>query len=184
MKKIIFLVFPLIFLCTDIYADAHPLALGAGFHAGAGSTGFEWAVSHSWDGVNRGEGTFGYSWNGDLDLEWSMLDVNLMYQWYWNINDGFNFFAGPLVGLGVFWQEELMRLNYPPFLPYLQTKTGMYFGVGGQIGLEYDFDYIDVPLIISTDIRPVMNLLGSSRMDSFFFVINIGVKWIIHLDDY
>ena len=182
MKKIIVFIFFVIFLCLNIYADAHPLALGAGFHAGAGSTGFECAVSHSWDGVNRGEGTFGYSWNGDL--KWSMLDVNLIYQWYWNINDGFNCYVGPLVGLGVFWQKEFVDVGTFVSIIEEQTKSGTYLGVGGQLGLEYDFDFIDKPFIISADVRPVMNLLKSSKMDSFFFVINFGVKWIIHLDDY
>ena len=63
-----------------------------------------------------------------------------LYQWVWNIDGGFNWYAGIGGGVGSYGYEDN------------NTKYNDTFAfAAGDIGIEYNFD---IPLLISLDFRP------------------------------
>jgi len=87
----------------------------------------------------------------ELDLGWrdtrhydGMKLVGL-YQWVWNIDGGFNWYAGVGAGVGTW---EYNRRDLPPGW---DDDGGTFLLVAGDIGIEYVFD---IPLQISLDLRP------------------------------
>ena len=96
------------------------------------------------------------------------------YQWHWNIVSGFNWFVGPAA-----------QAN---FLIADSNHSDISLGVGGQIGLEYDFlTDLDVPLQLSLDLRPMAHfyLLGHYRpvndlYQYFGWGVALGVRYIFH----
>jgi hypothetical protein len=79
------------------------------------------------------------------------------YQWVWNIEGGFNWYAGPGASLG-----------------FVDTgsETDMFMGVGGMVGLEYRFP--EVPIQLSLDINPTFGLINSYGL---FTSIGLGVRF-------
>ena len=63
-----------------------------------------------------------------------------LYQWVWNIESGFNWYAGIGGGLGNYSSKN----NNNDF-----SET--FFFAAGDIGIEYNFD---IPLLLSLDLRP------------------------------
>ena len=128
--------------------------LGLGFAANA----------QNWIGVrlggsNRGGGAE-ISWqkglgsNNCLELDlgftglfnnnntYSFVNLTGVYQWHWNIVQGLGWYAGPGATVGIY--------------PNTDNKFGI--GVGGQVGLDYNFV---IPLQLSLDARPMWNFLGA-----------------------
>ena len=62
-----------------------------------------------------------------------------LYQWVWNIDGGFNWFAGFGGGIGD------------------RSTDGFFVNADGVVGIEYDFDF---PLLISLDFRQEFGLTG------------------------
>lgn len=84
-----------------------------------------------------------------------------MYQWVWNIDGGFNWYAGPGAGVG--------QINYDENFPKYNNRGNETFAfVAGDIGIEYSFDF---PLLLSLDFRPELGF-GEFRKDVIF---DIGV---------
>ena len=88
-----------------------------------------------------------------------------LFQWVWNINGGFNWYAGPGVGFGAY------RFDNP---------GGQYFResfvfLSGVVGIEYKFD---IPLLLSLDIRPELGF-GDAEYDNndLDFDIGLGVRY-------
>ena len=68
-----------------------------------------------------------------------------VYQWVWNIEGGFNWYAGIGGGLGTWsWKYKDKDNNL-----YRSNET--YAFVAGDLGIEYNFDF---PLQIALDLRP------------------------------
>ena len=65
-----------------------------------------------------------------------------VYQWHWFLAGGFGFYFGP--GL---------QISFPNW-----KKLG--FGLGGQIGFDYQFD---APFQVSFDFRPIYNVAGGFK---------------------
>lgn len=94
-------------------------------------------------------------------------------QWYWNIspraaNGGFNWYVGPGAAVGLYSQGELRDEN-DHVISKATNEAGVW--VGGQIGIEYDFNAVGVPLNISIDSRPMIDLLHSGGV-SLMGIIN------------
>lgn len=62
-----------------------------------------------------------------------------LYEWVWNIDGGFNWFAGFGAGLGD------------------RSTDGFFINADGVVGIEYDFDF---PLLIALDFRQEFGLTG------------------------
>lgn len=81
----------------------------------------------------------------EVDLGWrssskiSATKLTGLYQWIWNIDQGFNWYAGVGGGLGNWSTDDSTN------------KSGTFLYAAGDIGIEYNFDF---PLQISLDLRP------------------------------
>lgn len=88
----------------------------------------------------------------ELDLGWRNNDNfdfvkgTGLYQWVWNIEGDFNWYAGVGGGLGSWSYGNDYKKNYPNY-----SGGGTFAFLAGNIGLEYDFD---IPLLVSLDFRP------------------------------
>jgi hypothetical protein len=83
-----------------------------------------------------------------------------LYQWVWNIDGGFNWYAGVGGGIGSYSFENDLY----------DDETFIF--VAGDIGIEYDFD---IPLLISLDFRPELGF-GDYR-DDVDFDIALGIRY-------
>lgn len=145
MKKIILSAFMLIGLAFSAQAqDISKNALGLRFGDNGGFGG-ELSYQRALSTNNRLE----------LDLGWRNRDYNNngyddkaikltgLYQWVWNIDGGFNWYAGVGGGVGSYSRDYYDNRAY--------DNDGVYAFAAGDIGIEYNFD---IPLLISLDFRP------------------------------
>lgn len=106
----------------------------------------------------------------ELDLGWrNSNDVDAfklagLYQWVWNIDGGFNWYAGVGGGLGS-WSYDKSGIS----------DSGSFFFVAGDLGIEYNFD---IPLQLSLDIRPELYFNDDYRDDiGPDIALGIRYKW-------
>ena len=84
-----------------------------------------------------------------------------MYQWVWNIDGGFNWYAGVGGGIGS-WNDQ----NF--------DDNGTFVFAAGDIGIEYGFD--EVPIQLSLDFRPeigAVNYYGNNYSSD----IALGIRF-------
>ena len=83
----------------------------------------------------------------EIDLGWRNgngfdgFKVAGLHQWVWNIDGGFNWYAGVGGGLGIYDFDS----------PVNDNRSETFVFAAGNIGIEYDFD---IPLLLSLDFRP------------------------------
>lgn len=117
----------------------------------------------------------GLSKNNRLELDLGWRDSNKVdafkltgiYQWVWNIDGGFNWYAGVGGGL-VSWSFDA-----PP--GYDGDDSGTALFAAGDIGIEYNFD---IPLQLSLDFRPELYFNSDDwRDDNFGPDIALGIRY-------
>ncbi len=149
MKKGAVLFLLMIGISLIASAQISPRAIGLRFGGDGSINGAEISYQQKMGKANRLELDFGYAFSSVH----SRLFVVGIYHWHWNIKDGLNWYAGPGASAGLF--------AYDGGDGYLNI------GLGGQIGLEYNFNKHDLPLLLSIDARPIWDFLGS----------NAGLGW-------
>ncbi|GGD24671.1 hypothetical protein [Flavobacterium orientale] len=105
----------------------------------------------------------------ELDLGWrnsnnvDAFKLIGLYQWVWNIDGGFNWYAGLGGGVGS-WNNKRADVN------------GSYVVLAGDIGIEYNFD---IPLLLSLDFRPEFYVGGGDdfRENNFGPDIALGIRF-------
>lgn len=143
MKKVLSILVLALSLSFVAQAQINPQAIG--LRLGGGSVGNgEISYQKALGGENRFEADLGFGGNSTHNR----LYVAGIYQWVWNIDGGFNWYAGPGGTVG-FWSYKDKTVNN-----YINV------GIGGQIGIEYDFNTLGAPLLMSIDARPMWDLLG------------------------
>ncbi|MGG6230914.1 hypothetical protein [Tenacibaculum sp. SDUM215027] len=85
-----------------------------------------------------------------------------LYQWVWQIENRFNWYAGAGGGLG-FWS-----IDNPAGDDFSET----FVFVSGVVGIEYNFD---IPLILSLDFRPEIGFNDS--YDGFNSDFGLGIRY-------
>lgn len=162
MKKL-FLLF-LVMGAVSFTANAQDIpdhAIGIRISSDSDGVGPEVNYQHRLTDSNRLEVGFGWhggSWHNNVKLTG-------VYQWVWEIDNGFNWFAGPGAGLGI----ENKKYGKRPY----QEKDSNFFGYAtGTIGIEYHFDF---PLMLSFDFRPQLNF-GYSDAISYDF--GLGARYV------
>lgn len=105
----------------------------------------------------------------ELDLGWrnsnnvDAFKLTGLYQWVWNIDGGFNWYAGVGGGVGS-WSVDNT------------DNDGTFAFVAGDLGIEYGFD--EVPILLSLDIRPELYFNSDDfRNDNFGPDIALGIKF-------
>ena len=105
----------------------------------------------------------------ELDLGWrnsnnvDAFKLIGLYQWVWNIDGGFNWYAGVGGGVGS-WNNNKADSN------------GSFAVLAGDIGIEYNFD---IPLLLSLDFRPELYFGGNDdfRSNNFGPDIALGIRF-------
>ena len=108
----------------------------------------------------------------EVDLGWrdgknyDGFELAGLYQWVWNIDGGFNWYAGVGGGLGSFSVDNPNNGN---------DFTDTFVFAAGDIGIEYNFD---IPLLISLDFRPEIGF-GDELYDNndLDFDIALGIRY-------
>lgn len=106
----------------------------------------------------------------ELDLGWrnsnnvDAIKLVGLYQWVWNIDGGFNWYAGIGGGVGS-WSYDNNNNN----------DNGSFALVAGDLGIEYNFD---VPIQLSLDFRPEIYFNSDDfREDNFGPDIALGIRY-------
>lgn len=98
--------------------------------------GAEVSYQRALGSANRLEADLGWRNSKNVDA----IKVTGIYQWVWNIDGNFNWYAGGGAGLGSW------RYNKNGY-----SDNGTFVFAAGDIGIEYYFDF---PLLLSLDFRP------------------------------
>jgi opacity protein-like surface antigen len=139
MKKIAIIMVAV--FAVAAFAKAQDNALGIRLTGGA-----EVSYQRMLSQTNRLEFNLGWGWNTSA--------LSGFYQWVNPITNGLKWYIGPGASLGFYSHNG---------------ESGSSIGVGGTIGLEYNFDF---PLQLSLDWRPIINF---GTYDSQFGSNNVGL---------
>ncbi len=141
---------------TNSYTNAIGIRLPGGF-AGGGEYGVEISYMRSLANLNRIELDLGVANYSDG----TSFGLTGIYQWIENLKGGLNWFYGP--GLSF------------RYLQFDNSRNRAGLGIGGQVGLEYNFNHINTPLNATLDFRPMFTFSrGVSRGD---FGIALGARY-------
>ena len=132
-----------------------------GLRAGGGD-GFGTEVSYqrALSGNNRLEFDLGI----EADDDFNAFQLTGIYHWVWNIDGGFNWYAGPGAGIAV--------IDFDDDFPGDDDSESALF-LAGQVGIEYNFD---IPLQLSIDTRPAI-YFGDNRDDFELFDLALGIRY-------
>jgi len=158
MKKLVLLVIVSLSFGTMVYSQSisdNALGLRLGDSGGFGA---EISYQRAFGDNNRGEFDLGWRTGNNF----SGFKLAGLYQWVWQIDGGFNWYAGVGGGLGSF------SFDNGPF----RDTTDTFIFAAGDIGIEYDFDF---PLLISLDFRPEFGF--GNINDDLDFDIALGVRY-------
>lgn len=156
MKKLFLLAITFIgFTALSSAQDISPNALGLRL---GDSDGFGAEISYQRALSDNNRLEFDLGWRSGNSYDGFKLAG--LYQWVWNIDGGFNWYAGVGGGVG----------SYSFDNNELDDETFLF--AAGDIGIEYDFD---IPLLISLDFRPELGF-GNFR-DDLDFDIALGIRY-------
>lgn len=150
MKKIFFILVAIAAFNNNLIAqDISDNAIGIRF---GDNDGFGGEISYQKKllDFNRLEVDLGYRDHKDYDA----FKLSGIYQWVWQIDSGFNWYAGFGAGIGSWSIND----NYSG-----NNDDGVFLNADGNIGIEYNFN---APFLISLDFRPEIGLLGNYGRDT------------------
>ena len=148
MKKVFFTLFIIASFGLLATAQVNPHAIGLRFGGGS-AYGGEISYQQGMGDAHRLELDLGF---GGTSTHNRMYLAGI-YHWDWNITDGLNWYVGPGASVGFY--------HYDGYDNYIGVA------IGGQIGLDYDFNTLGVPVLLSLDIRPMWDFVGD----------NAGLGW-------
>ena len=168
MKKVLFIgLFALI--STGASAQIHNHAIGVRGGAGTFGVGGEISYQKGFSDINRLELDLGWNTNGSKNAYDAFVATGI-YHWVGNLAKGLNWYLGPGA-----------QLAYKSF-KYNSDYNTILFGIGGQVGLEYDFSAENnVPLLLGLDFRS-MAQLGTSKVKTKGYVgygIAFSLRYVI-----
>ena len=158
MKRILISSIVMLSLSYCAIAQVNPHAIGLRFGGNGDINGAEISYQHGFSDRNRLELDLGFGSN----VHHNRVFLAGIYHWDWNITEGLNWYVGPGAAIG--------------FYSYDNSDDYLNIGLGGQIGLEYDFNTLDVPLLLSLDIRPMWDFLGDNS--GFGWGAALGIRYI------
>ena len=160
MKKVIlsaFMLFGLVFSLQAQEISKNALGLRLGNNDGFGA---EISYQRALGDNNRLEADLGWRNSKDVDA----FKLVGLYQWVWNIDGGFNWYAGAGGGIGS-WSSNYQGIK----------NSGTVLFAAGNIGIEYNFDF---PLQLSLDMRPELYFNSDGyRNDNFGPDLALGVRY-------
>lgn len=158
MKKIAVLTLVALSISLLGYSQVNPRAIG--LRLGGGSIfGGEVSYQHGLGEANRLELDLGFGAGSNH----SRLYLVGIYHWNWNITDNLNWYVGPGLGVGLY--------------SYENVNSFINVSLGGQIGIEYDFSKLDVPILLSLDARPMWDFLGDNAGLGWGTALGVRYVW-------
>lgn len=161
MRKILLITvitFGFVFQCNSQNISKNALGLRLGSNDGFGG---EISYQRELNDNNRLELDLGFRNSNEVDA----FKVIGLYQWVWNIEDGFNWYAGAGGGLGS-WSHKQNNLN----------DNGVFIVATGDIGIEYNFQ--QAPIQLSLDYRPEFYINSDNyRKDNYGSDIALSVRY-------
>ncbi|WP_136668081.1 hypothetical protein [Flavobacterium sp. H122] len=142
MKKLFATAFMLLGLAFNSQAqEKNAIGLRLGDNDGFGA---EVSYQRWLSKTNRLEADLGWRNinNGRYNNHFNAAKLVGIYQWVWDIDNGFKWYAGPGAGVGVWRYND--NVNDV-------SDSGSFLVLAGDIGIEYNFDF---PLQLSLDFRP------------------------------
>lgn len=126
------------------------------------SSGFGTEISYQrrFSNINRLELNLGWVTNSDRN-RFKLLGL---YQWVWNIDKGFNWYAGAGAGAG-FWKNNNSDNK---------SSSGILGVIAGNLGIEYNFDF---PLQLSLDVRPEFAFDNDAITNSLNLDLALGIRY-------
>lgn len=162
MKKLILSAFMLLGLAfsaqaQDISKNALGLRLGD-------NDGFGGEISYQRGMGSNNRLEFDLGWRNSKHVD--AFKLTGLYQWVWNIEGGFNWYAGVGAGVGS-WSVDK---NYG-------DESGSFVFAAGDIGIEYNFQ--EAPIQLSLDFRPELYFGGdyADSRDGFGPDIALGIRY-------
>lgn len=140
------------------FSQVNPHAIGLRLNGSHEHFGGEVSYQHGLGDANRLELDLG--WRSHKN--WSHLSIAGIYHWVWNITDGLNWYVGPGARLGAYNGKD-------------NNSDSFGLAVGGQLGIEYDFNSKSVPLLLSFDIRPMWDFIGD--YGGFGYGSALGIRY-------
>jgi hypothetical protein len=135
MKKIIYSSLFVLGLSTAAFAQSSQ-TIGLRFGGDNDNTGTEVSYQRPLGEANRLEANLGWG----SSKYGNAIKLNGLYQWVWDLDANFNWYAG--VGGGLLsWKHDKDG----------ESHSGVSVFGAGDVGIEYNFDF---PLTISADFRP------------------------------
>ncbi len=161
MRKVMLILMPLIALSVNLYAqDLSKNAIGLRLGS---NDGFGAEISYQRAIKNDKRLEFDLGWRTSRDI--AALKLTGIHQWVWDIDNGFNWYAGVGGGFGT-WRFDKKGFG---------KDSGTILFVAGDLGIEYNFD---IPLQVSLDLRPELYFNSSNyRNDNFGPDIALGVRY-------
>ncbi|HPF01250.1 MAG TPA: hypothetical protein PKY63_11325 [Bacteroidales bacterium] len=145
MKKLFVLFIFIAGIGLQSNAQVNPHAIGLRLSGGDDLVGGEVSYQHGLGDANRLEFDLGWSGNDHHNR----MYITGIYHWDWNLTGGLNWYVGPGAGIGLY--------------HYDYDDDYVNIAVGGQLGLEYDFNKNGAPILLSIDIRPMWDFLGDDH---------------------
>ena len=161
MKKLFFT--SVLLLGTFFTLQAQEIAENAlGLRLG-GANGVGAEVSYQRKiGTDNNRLEFDLGWRNDSHFD--LVKATGLYQWVWNIEGGFNWYAGAGAGLGIV--DDNYHDDY--------HDDGAFLYAAGNIGVEYNFD---IPLQVFIDLRPEIGFSDYDVIDDFVPDFALGVRY-------
>lgn len=157
MKKYL-IAYIILFIGLYAQSQVNPHAIGLRLGGDGQVNGAEISYQHGLGEMNRLELDLGFGGNKN----YSRIFITGSYHWNWNITNGLNWYVGPGASLG--------------FYSYDDSKNYINIGLGGQIGLEYDFNEFNLPILLSIDFRPMVDLIGDNS--GLGWGVALGIRYI------
>lgn len=155
MKKLVLLALCIFgFTFTSQAQSVADNALGLRL-GGSDGVGTEISYQRALTGNNRLELDLGWSNRSDRDA----FRLTGLHQWVWNIEGGFNWYAGLGAGVG--------SIDHP------NDDSDIFLSAAGNVGIEYDFDF---PLLLSLDFRPEIGVINYYDED-LGFDLALGIRY-------
>ncbi|MEO8933272.1 MAG: hypothetical protein ABI295_03110 [Xanthomarina sp.] len=127
------------------------------------SDGFGASISYQRAVMENNRLEFNFGWTDGKNYNGAKL-IGL-YEWVWNIDGGFNWYAGPGAGFANYRYRDYYGYNH---------NNGFVI-LTGTVGIEYSFDF---PLLLSLDVRPELGF-GNSYYNNndLNFDLGLGVRY-------
>ena len=145
MKKVILLTAIVAGIGFSAMSQVNPHAIGIRGGSGNYGSGAEISYQHGLGDANRLELDLGLRNNTNHQH----FILSGIYHWVWNLTDGLNWYAGLGGQLGMFQHK------------FAGNEDGLTLAVGGQLGIEFDFNDLGAPILISLDTRPMWGFLSN-----------------------